>query len=128
MRSRPTGPLPDADDARLVPLHRHSHGRDGCTGTKSFTIVVCGTILVAPATLPNGTTGTGYSQRSRPREARPLHLRRHVRLPPGGLTLSSAGLLSGTPTASGTFNFTVTATDAKRCTGTKDYSLQIVSP
>jgi len=31
---------------------------------------------------------------------------------PAGLTLSSAGLLSGSPTASGTFNFAVSVTDA----------------
>jgi hypothetical protein len=32
-------------------------------------------------------------------------------LPPG-MTFSSAGLISGVPSASGTFNFTVRATDA----------------
>src|SRR5579871_4492538 len=31
---------------------------------------------------------------------------------PSGMALSSAGALSGTPTASGSFNFTVTATDS----------------
>lgn len=31
---------------------------------------------------------------------------------PAGLTLSAAGLLSGTPTASGQYNFTVTVTDS----------------
>jgi hypothetical protein len=32
---------------------------------------------------------------------------------PAGLSLSSGGVLSGTPTASGTFNFTVTVTDSE---------------
>ena len=36
---------------------------------------------------------------------------------PAGLTLSAAGVLSGTPTQSGTFPITVTATDANGCTG-----------
>jgi hypothetical protein len=31
---------------------------------------------------------------------------------PGGLTLSTSGLLSGTPTASGNFNVSVTVTDS----------------
>jgi hypothetical protein len=31
---------------------------------------------------------------------------------PTGLTLSTAGVLSGTPTAAGTYNFSVTPTDA----------------
>ena len=42
---------------------------------------------------------------------------------PNGLTLSSAGLLSGTPTQSGTFNFTVTAIDTNNLTGSRAYSL-----
>jgi hypothetical protein len=37
---------------------------------------------------------------------------------PTGLTLSAAGVLSGTPTVTGTFNITVTATDAGGCIGT----------
>src|SRR5207253_781119 len=37
---------------------------------------------------------------------------------PGGLTLSGAGLLSGTPTGSGSFPIVVTVTDANGCTGT----------
>jgi hypothetical protein len=36
---------------------------------------------------------------------------------PTGLTLSSVGALTGTPTAAGTFNFTVTATDTVSATG-----------
>jgi uncharacterized repeat protein (TIGR01451 family) len=37
---------------------------------------------------------------------------------PAGLTLSVTGLLSGTPTATGSFTVTVTATDALSCSGT----------
>lgn len=44
---------------------------------------------------------------------------------PGGLTLSSAGLLSGTPTAAGDFNFKVTATDGGR-SDTQTYSISVV--
>jgi hypothetical protein len=31
---------------------------------------------------------------------------------PAGLTLSTTGVISGTPTAAGTFSFTVTCTDS----------------
>ncbi|WP_329959831.1 Ig-like domain-containing protein [Plesiomonas shigelloides] len=52
-----------------------------------------------------------------------------MRLPlalPDGLTLNtSTGELSGTPTADGTSNFTITATDANSATGTQAYSLVI---
>src|SRR5207247_9801427 len=40
---------------------------------------------------------------------------------PAGLTLSG-GVLSGTPTASGAFSFSVTATDAAGCSKTQDYA------
>ena len=46
---------------------------------------------------------------------------------PTGITLATAGVLSGTPTVTGTFNFTVTATDANGCTGTRAYTLVVGS-
>ena len=42
---------------------------------------------------------------------------------PTGLTLASNGTLSGSPSASGTFNFTVTATDSNGCTGSRAYTV-----
>ncbi|MDZ4288874.1 MAG: Ig domain-containing protein [Prosthecobacter sp.] len=45
-------------------------------------------------------------------------------LPPG-LTLSSAGVLSGTPTAAGIFTFSVNMTDAGNITVIKDFTLTI---
>ena len=44
---------------------------------------------------------------------------------PTGTNLSSSGTLSGTPTANGTFNFDVTATDKNGCTGVHSYSVTI---
>jgi len=46
---------------------------------------------------------------------------------PTGLTLSSAGILSGTATQSGTFNFTVTVTDAQGHTATANLTLTVDS-
>lgn len=48
-------------------------------------------------------------------------------LPPG-LTLSASGTISGTPTATGTFNFTSTLSDASGCTGSQSYSITVVCP
>jgi len=45
-------------------------------------------------------------------------------LPPG-LSLSTAGVLSGIPSATGQYTFTVLATDNNGCTGTNNYALQI---
>ncbi|MBP1871432.1 hypothetical protein J2Z19_001144 [Ensifer adhaerens] len=45
---------------------------------------------------------------------------------PDGLTLDPAsGLISGTPTTAGDYNFTITATDANNATGTAAYSIAI---
>ncbi|MBS1795039.1 MAG: right-handed parallel beta-helix repeat-containing protein [Acidobacteria bacterium] len=48
-------------------------------------------------------------------------------LPPG-VTLSPAGLLSGTPTAQGSFTFTVKATDTDGMAGVQQYSLAVLVP
>jgi hypothetical protein len=48
-------------------------------------------------------------------------------LPPG-LTLSAAGVLSGTPTAEGDYTFTVGATDALGCIGSRTYVLYVDPP
>ena len=42
---------------------------------------------------------------------------------PSGLSLSTGGVLSGTPTAAGTYTFTVTGTDATTCTGSVQYTM-----
>src|SRR5205823_3758102 len=48
-------------------------------------------------------------------------------LPPG-ISLSTAGALSGTPTADGLFNFTVTATNSTAETGSLAYTLGVLTP
>ncbi|MFY3383922.1 putative Ig domain-containing protein [Paracidovorax sp. MALMAid1276] len=51
---------------------------------------------------------------------------------PAGLTLAPGGLLSGTPTAGGTFHFTITATDTSAApgpyTGSQAYTLLVGPP
>lgn len=48
-------------------------------------------------------------------------------LPPG-LSLATGGTISGTPTATGTFNFTVTASDNSGCSGSQSYSITVTCP
>ncbi len=48
-------------------------------------------------------------------------------LPPG-LSLSSNGSITGTPTTVGTFTFSVQATDSKGATGTGNFSITVSSP
>jgi uncharacterized protein (TIGR03437 family) len=102
----------------------------GCTGTRAYTLVInCPAITINPATLPAGTTGTAYTQTlTASGGTPPFGFAVTAGALPGGLTLSAAGVLSGTPNAAGTFNFTVTATDANSCTGTRGYTVSIASP
>jgi hypothetical protein len=68
-------------------------------------------LTITTATLPNGTVGAAYSQTlAAAGGSGTLAWSISTGALPGGITLSSAGSLSGTPTAPGTFNFTVSVT------------------
>ena len=104
------------------------------TGSRGYTLVVNPpTIAVAPASLPAATAGAAYSQNlsASGGTAGYTFAVTAGALPPG-MTLSSAGVLSGTPTASNMFNFTVTATDSSTgtgpYTGSRAYTLTVVPP
>lgn len=47
---------------------------------------------------------------------------------PAGLTISSSGVISGTPTVSGTFSYTVTITDKSGAAGTLNCSVTVTLP
>ncbi|HMF09564.1 MAG TPA: PKD domain-containing protein, partial [Thermoanaerobaculia bacterium] len=88
----------------------------------------CPPITVLPATLPQGTQGTPYTQTfTASGGASPYTFTVSSGSLPPGLTLATGGLLSGMPTASGTFAFTITAKDINLCVGSASYSLVIVS-
>jgi hypothetical protein len=99
----------------------------GATTDASFTLSVnCQTITLSPGSLPNGTIGQGYNQTiTASGGTAPYAFTISAGTPPTGLTLSSGGTLSGTPSAAGTFNFTVQATDANGCVGTLLYNVSI---
>jgi len=104
---------------------------NGCTGTRAYTLIVeCPVITVTPATLPGGTTGIAYSQSVGSTGG--LGTTTYaitLGAPPTGLVLDGAsGAITGTPTAAGTYTFTVTATDANGCTGSRAYTVVIVCP
>ncbi len=87
---------------------------------------ICPAITVNPPTLPSGVVGVAYSQTITATGGTGAYSFAVT----GGtlhpdLTLTSGGLLSGTPTTSGTWTFTITATDANGCTGFRVYTLTI---
>jgi hypothetical protein len=95
----------------------------------AFVFVPCPTITVNPATLPAGTVGAAFSQTlTATGGTAPFTFSFSGSLPPG-LTLSQAGVISGTPTAAGSFSFTVQALlNNTSCTGTRAFTLVIATP
>jgi hypothetical protein len=82
-------------------------------------------ITVSPSTLPDGVRGTPYSEALHASGGVGVYTYATTDPLPAGLSLSSVGVLSGTPTAGGHFGFTVTATDAFNCPGSTAVSLYI---
>jgi hypothetical protein len=100
------------------------------TATFSMTILAAISITTAP-TLPagyqgtvypgatmaaTGGTGTGYTWSWSPAGGSSL---------PAGLSLSTGGAISGTPTAAGTFNVTITVADSASNTASASFSLTV---
>ncbi len=96
------------------------------TATLSVDVVQPVVLKIKPKTLPAGTTGTSYSVNVKARHGTGPYMFAVTSgtLPPG-VTLSSSGLLSGLPTTSGTYSFTVGATDALGNTGVRYYTVTI---
>jgi len=101
---------------------------NGCLATQSYTLAIgCPVVTVNPASLPNGATGSAYSQTisALPAGGSYTYAVTSGSLP-AGLNLNPAtGLLSGTPSANGTFTFTVTANGFGGCTGSRSYTVTI---
>ena len=97
----------------------------GAPSVFAFTVVAPPVISTA-SPLTAGTFGLAYSQSiAASGGAGALAFTVTAGALPGGLTLSSAGLLSGSPTALGAFNFTVTVTDTIGSTVSKAFALTI---
>jgi hypothetical protein len=93
-------------------------------------VSICPIITVNPASLPNGSVGTPYSQTvSASGGTSPYTFSLSSGSLPTNLLLNGAtGAITGTPTTVGTFTFTITATDATGCSGSRLYTITIASP
>jgi hypothetical protein len=89
------------------------------------------TITLSPSeyALPSGSVGVEYNQAFSASGGTGSYtftvLENDFSALPIGLTLSTEGVLSGTPTKSGNYNFAVQAEDANHATGMRYYSLEI---
>ncbi len=99
------------------------------TNALSITISSFNVPNITTTTLQEGTVGQGYNQT--------LHATGGLGALtwsvtggslPAGLTLNSAGTISGTPAAADNSNFTVTATDTFGQTDTQDLSIAVSAP
>jgi hypothetical protein len=100
-----------------------------CSTSQAYTVVIsCTGVSVNPATLPNATQLVAYSQTlTQTGLSGTITWSVSAGTLPTGLTLNaSSGVISGTPSALGTFNFTVQATDGT-CSATRAYTI-VVSP
>uniref|UniRef100_UPI00398BFB54 putative Ig domain-containing protein n=1 Tax=Xanthomonas arboricola TaxID=56448 RepID=UPI00398BFB54 len=88
----------------------------GSTGNQAYTLTVAGpSLALPPTTLPAGIAGQVYGAALNPPTGgtAPYSYALTAGALPNGVVLDAAtGALSGTPTLSGTFNFTLTATDS----------------
>jgi hypothetical protein len=104
---------------------------DACpsTGSRAYTIqVTCPTITI-PTSLPNGNVGASYNQTITATGGTPPYtfIVNSGSLP-AGLSLAPDGTLSGTPTSTGNFCFSIRATDAFGCASiTRDFAI-IIDP
>ncbi|TDX86392.1 T9SS-dependent choice-of-anchor J family protein [Epilithonimonas xixisoli] len=129
--------LPAPTSGRLA--FRYFVTAAGPTGTNSdyigldnvvYTSYTCPTFtMTASGALAGGSAGNSYSTALTQTGAlgTPSFVVTAGALPPG-LTLSSSGTISGTPTATGTFNFTATVSDASGCSRSQAYSITVVCP
>ncbi|MBC3411723.1 autotransporter domain-containing protein [Pseudomonas sp. SWRI51] len=102
---------------------------NGATASQAYTLTVAApAVVVTPFSLPNPIYGSAYSQTVTATGGIGSYSYAATGTVPTGLSLTSGGTLSGTPTAAGSFNFTVTATDTNNVSGSRTYTLTIAAP
>jgi hypothetical protein len=100
----------------------------GAASMPAFTVANCaGVIFNTAPTLPDGQATVPYSQTLSATGVPPYSFAVTAGSLPGGLSLSSGGALSGTPTVAGDFSFTITVTDHAATQASGTFSLHIAT-
>src|SRR4051794_2542486 len=94
-----------------------------CTGTAQYKFCIgCQTIAVIPPLINTGTSGTFFCVGFKATDVLGTATFSSSDPLPTGLTLTNAGMFCGTPTQTGCFTITVTATDTNGCMGVTQYT------
>ena len=101
----------------------------GSTAERDLTIVVLEPLTITtPSPLPAAAAGSFYSQTLAAIGGSPPYTWLVIGSLPAGLSLGSNGVLSGTPTASGTFSFQVEVLDASQRQDSRVFDLTVEPP
>jgi subtilisin family serine protease len=101
-------------------------GNDGLSSTAARSITVTTPFSITTESLPDGVQGTAYRQTlTASGGTGTLSWSRVSGTLPNGVSLSSAGVLSGTPSAANTFTFTVRVTDGASRTAQATFTVVI---
>jgi hypothetical protein len=110
---------------------------NGCFVERPYSIVVaaapvppaaCPPITITPATLPNAAIGVAITQTlAGSGGTGPYTFGVTTGTLPAGVTLTPAGVLSGTPTTLGTSTFTIRGTDVNGCFAERTFTVSIVT-
>ena len=97
------------------------------SATFTFNITGGATMTLSPTSFPTAVVGTAYSQAlAVTGGTSPYSFSTSGTVPPG-MALLPTGILSGTPSATGTFTFSVTAKDISNSTTTVNYSMSVTA-
>src|SRR6516165_2131989 len=78
-------------------------------------------LSISPDSLPGGSVGVAYRQAFTASGGPPPYTYSYDGALPPGLSLSTDGVISGTPAVAGSSSFTVTVTDKKSNAGSQPY-------
>ena len=98
--------------------------RAGATATRGYSVTINGAVIIETSSLADALIGASYSQPLRADAGTPPYVWSLTSgAMPDGITLDSAGSLSGTPTAVGSFGFTLRVVDAARAFADRQFQI-----
>jgi hypothetical protein len=97
----------------------------GATASQSYTLIPS-SVVITTNSFSNGDVGLSYTQTAQASGGSPPFTWSNISgTLPTGLSISSSGILSGIPSAQGTFNFTIQALDSVGASNSKPFTVVI---